>query len=525
MESYLFFYSFCRDFVCLDWTSLARLQLRKLRAVGEVQCYSVWWVASKEDFTLRDCLQIDDEKYGSWWGGGEMSSGGYPLTNANVPPSHMVTGKLGIDHWGQLLRRSWLSDRASLLALPDRFQGYVSINHESDKQLCIESRPHLHLKSPTPALEYTLCTAPDISTLTNFMYQNAVKRRKIVVESTSGHVNHSNDKEELKVSNKTGSISGTEGPHTSSEKFGEDTINRVQERIDQPVWVPWMPPDKPTLTQEAVLKYVESIVDQNYGNWGHILLPPSWQGRPGELTFDSKRFPDPDSMVDILEKKGFRLALSIHPFVSVNAPAFSNGTQDGLWVRQSKSQLPALAKYDEVHPSVVTDFSNPKAKEWFSSRLKIIQDKYKIDRFHLKPADAHALPAFHEYNMPLPGPDSVLIHFMASVSSVSPPMSSEGAITPPMPPTFLTLGHADGSWRGLETLVPRVLTLSTLGYSLIDIGVIGGHSEAGHVPERELYIRWLEVATFLPALQVSCSHIYQVDFPVLYILIFVLMMS
>ncbi|XP_066961585.1 uncharacterized protein [Macrobrachium rosenbergii] len=493
------------DFVCLEWTSLARLQLRKMHPTGDVQCYSVWWVAAKEDFTLRDCLQVEDEQYGSWWGGGEMSNGGYPLTNANVPPSQMVTGKLGSHSWGQLLRRTWLSDRASLMTLPDTFQGYVSVNHESDKQLCLESRPHPHLKSVTPTLEYSFCTAPNMSILSQFLYDKAVQNRRIVVEFTQGHVNHSviddEHKELNKTTNKTVSLHST--PQNLSEVFGEETINRVKERIDQPVWVPWMPPDKPTLTQDAVLKYVESIVNHDYGNWGHILLPPSWQARPGELTFDTKRFPDPAAMVNALEKKGFRLALTIHPFVSVHATAFTNGTQTGLWVRQSKSQLPALAKYDEVHPTVVTDFSNPKAKDWFSSRLKILQDTYKIDRFHLQPADAHALPAYHEYHLPLPGPDSVLVHFMASVSSISPPMSSEAAVTPPLPPTFLTLGHADGSWRGLETLIPRILTLTTLGYPLIDIGVIGGLAEAGHVPERELYIRWIEVSTFLPALQVN----------------------
>ncbi|XP_068239473.1 uncharacterized protein [Palaemon carinicauda] len=496
-------YTNYEDFVCLEWTSLARLQLRKMYRKGDVQCYSVWWVAAKEDFTLRDCLQVEDEQYGSWWGGGEMSNGGYPLTNANVPPSQMVTGKLGSHSWGQLLRRTWLSDRASLLTLPDHFQGYVSVNHESDKQLCLESRSHPLLKSAMPTLEYSLCTAPNMSILSQFLYDKAVRNRRIVLEFSQGRANQSVIDEEQKELNKTIHKDTKNTSKSLSEVFGEETVNRVKERIDQPVWVPWMPPDKPILTQEAILKYVESIINHDYGNWGHILLPPSWQALPGDLTFDKDKFPDPAALVNTLEKKGFRLALSIHPFVSVHVPAFANGTQAGLWVRQSKSQLPALAKFDEVHSTVVTDFSNPKAKEWFSSRLKDLQDKYKIDRFHLQPADAHALPAFHEYHLPLPGPDSVLVHFMASVSSISPPMSSEAAVTPPLPPTFLTLGHADGSWRGLETLIPRVLTLTTLGYPLIDIGVIGGLAEAGHVPERELYIRWIEVATFLPALQVN----------------------
>ncbi|XP_071530434.1 uncharacterized protein [Panulirus ornatus] len=499
------------DMICLDWTALAQLQLRKLYAEGKVQCYSVWWAATRDEFTLKDCIMADKE-HGIWWGGGEMTDGGYPITNASIAPKHMVTGKLGRDSWGQLLRRTWLSEHASLLTLSEDFGGQVSINHESNGQICLESRPHPSLVAPLPTMKYTLCTAPNLTSLVYYLHQKAVNKRKIVAESARNLVTHIVEKKEgtpnstphptnISTSHPTNISKNTQG--ILKEVFTETVIERVQERLEHPVWIPWMPPDEPELTQNAVLQYVDKILSQKYGFWGHILLPPSWQAQPGDLEFDRKRFPDPVSLAETLEKKGFHLALTIHPFVSVEAPAFNAGTQEGLWVRQKDSALPALTQYDEKHPSVVTDFSNPRAKQWFSSRLQRLQKLYTIERFHLQPADAHALPIFHEYHMPLPGPDAILIHFMASVSTVSPPLSTEGTVTPPLPPTFLTLGTADGSWAGLETLVPRVLTLAMLGYPLIDVGPIGGIARAGHVPDRELYIRWLEAATFLPAMQVS----------------------
>lgn len=489
--------------VCLDWTALAQLQLRKLYAEGNIQCYSVWWAATRDGFTLRDCLKADKE-HGVWWGGGEMTEGGYPIINANIAPKHMITGRLGRDSWGQLLRRTWLSEHSSLLTLSEDFSGHVSINYESDGQICLESRPHPSLVAPLPTMKYTLCTAPNLTSLIYYLHQKAVNKRKIVAESARSLVTHNFEKEGERTSKnthgQTNTSKNTQG--TLKEVFTETVKERVQERIEHPIWIPWMPPDRPQLTQGAVLEYVENILSQKYGFWGHILLPPSWQAQPGDLEFDPERFPDPASLAETLEKKGFHLALTIHPFVSVEAPAFSVGSQEGLWVKQKDSSLPALAQYDEKHPSAITDFSNPRAKQWFSSRLQHLKETYTIERFHLQPADAHALPIFHEYHMPLPGPDAVLIHFMASVSTVSPPLSTEGTVTPPLPPTFLTLGTADGSWAGLETLVPRVLTLAMLGYPLIDVGPIGGIARAGHVPDRELYIRWLEAATFLPAMQV-----------------------
>ncbi|XP_042239186.1 myogenesis-regulating glycosidase-like isoform X2 [Homarus americanus] len=488
------------DMICLDWTGLAQVQLRKLFAQGDVQCYSVWWKASHEGFTLRDCLKADIE-HGAWWGGGEMSDGGYPITNANIAPKDMVTGKLGRNSWGQLLRRTWLSERASLLTLPESFNGQVSINYDKDGQICLESGPHPSLVVPLPSMKYNLCTAPNLTSLIYFMHQESINKRKIVAEYTPSLVSLVYDQKEKQTVMNTGTK--VSAPRILKEVFQGQVEERVQERLEHPVWVPWMPPDRPQLTQDSVIEYVDNILNQTFGSWGHVLLPASWQAQPGDLLFDQERFPDPATLSQVLKKKGFHLALTLHPFVSVEASAFNNGTKEQLWVRQKNSTLPALAHYDETHPSVVTDFSNPRAKQWFADRLKYLQNKYNIDRFHLQPADAHALPVFHEYHLPLPGPDSVLVHFMAAVSTVSPPVSTEGTITPPLPPTFLTLGTADGSWNGLETLVPRILTLSMLGYPLVDIGPIGGIARSGHVPERELYIRWLEAAAFLPAMQVS----------------------
>ncbi|XP_037784367.1 uncharacterized protein LOC119580339 isoform X1 [Penaeus monodon] len=482
------------DMVCLDWTALARVQLRKLPSVDDVQCYSVWWVAAKEDFTLKDCLKVGGDQ-GAWWGGGEMSDGGYPVTNANVPPTQMVTGKLGRDSWGQLLRRTWLSESSSLLSLPDSFKGHVSVNYENDGQICLESRPQPSLSSRFPVLRYRLCTAQNLSALTYHLHNEALAQKKTDVQPLKHVVAR---KTEVKEENMTVSV------NVSSPKDPrmEEAKARVKARIDHPVWIPWMSSDQPLLTQDTVLQYVDKVVNLTYGFKGHVLLPSSWQSQPGDLVFDPKRFPDPVAMARKIEEKGFKLALTIHPFVSVNAPTFDKGTQEGLWIRQRMSELPALTNYEDTYPSAVTDFSNPRAKHWFSVQLKKLKRMYNIDRFHLKPADSHDLPAYHEYHMPIPGPDAILSYFLDSVSAVSPPISTEGAVMPPGAPTFLTLGNSDGSWEGLETLVPRVLTLAMLGFPFIDVGPIGGIARMGHIPDRELYIRWMEVATFLPAMQI-----------------------
>ncbi|XP_050732546.1 uncharacterized protein LOC127006577 isoform X8 [Eriocheir sinensis] len=485
------------EMICLDWTGLAQLHLRKLYSSGSVQCYSVWWLALKDDFSLRDCLMAD-ASHGVWWGGGEMAAGGFPVTRANVPPEKMVTGRLDRDPWGQVIRRAWISDHASMLLLPARFNGLVSVNHELDEQVCMEV-PGDPGATKDRTLSYTLCIAPNLTALASHMHQRAVRERRLVGLAMPTLVNYSTELEkEEHGDGETHEVTVLE------ENFRPEVVTRVEERLENPIWIPWMFPENPQLTQEAVLQYVDRMLsNRTLGVWGHVLLPASWQTRPGEMEFDPERFPDPLALSQELQTKGFRLALTIHPFVSVDAPAFNAGSTESLWVRQKNSVLPALVSYDEQHPSVMTDFSNPRARQWYAAQLRQLKDKYQIDRFHLQPADAHTLPAFHEHHLPVPGSDATLMFFMASVSSVSPPISTEGTVTPPLPPTFVSLGTGDGSWEGLETLVPRVLTLAMLGFPFVDVGPIGGLARAGHVPDRELYIRWIEAAAFLPAMQIS----------------------
>ncbi|XP_045122337.1 uncharacterized protein LOC123510913 isoform X2 [Portunus trituberculatus] len=486
------------EMICLDWTALAQLHLRKLYAAGSVQCYTVWWVALKHDFTLRDCLMPSTTEHVevrniTWWGGGEMSSGGFPISRADVPPEEMVTGKLNRDPWGQLLRRTWLSDHATLLMLPSRFGGRVSVNHNQDNKVCLE----MHVTACTDDdanLSYTVCTAPNLTALAGYMHQRAVEERHSVGTTVPSLVNYSMEEVPVEESE------GEEQPVAMMrETFNQEVVARVEERLEHPVWVM---PETSYLTQQMVVDYVQRLdrlLANTTGTRGHVLLPPTWQTRPGELEFDPERFPDPLGLSQVTRDKGFHLALTLHPFVSVDAPGFKEGMREGLWVRQKKSRLPALARYENWHPSVVTDFSNPRARRWYAAQLNGLRDEYEVDRFHLQPADAHALPVYHEYHTPFTDPDDTLVHFMASVSSVSPPISTEGAVMPPLPPTFVTMGSGEGSWKELETLVPRALTMTMLGYPFIDVGLIGGPPRG----DSELYIRWIEAATFLPAMQIS----------------------
>lgn len=87
----------------------------------------------------------------------------------------------------------------------------------------------------------------------------------------------------------------------------------------------------------------------------------------------------------------------------------------------------------------------------------------------------------------------------------------------PKLPTFVFLSPTASTWSGIQSIIPNLLTLGIGGFPFISPGVIGGdflspshesrsnktQIEEDVKPERELYMRWLELAHFLPVVQFS----------------------
>lgn len=77
------------------------------------------------------------------------------------------------------------------------------------------------------------------------------------------------------------------------------------------------------------------------------------------------------------------------------------------------------------------------------------------------------------------------------------------------------MGDKESRWgfdNGLKSLIPTVLTMGILGYPYVLPDMIGGNGyvyeaenpfKATELPDRELYIRWLEVTAYMPAMQFS----------------------
>jgi len=72
-------------------------------------------------------------------------------------------------------------------------------------------------------------------------------------------------------------------------------------------------------------------------------------------------------------------------------------------------------------------------------------------------------------------------------------------------PVFTRMLDKDSVWgydNGLKSMVTTLLQFGTVGYPFVLPDMVGGNGY-GSLPGRELYIRWLQVNVFMPAVQIS----------------------
>lgn len=72
-------------------------------------------------------------------------------------------------------------------------------------------------------------------------------------------------------------------------------------------------------------------------------------------------------------------------------------------------------------------------------------------------------------------------------------------------PIFFRMNDKGSRWghqAGLKSMIPTALQFGIIGYPFVLPDMIGGNAY-GDWPSKELYIRWLQVNVFMPAVQFS----------------------
>jgi alpha-D-xyloside xylohydrolase len=91
-----------------------------------------------------------------------------------------------------------------------------------------------------------------------------------------------------------------------------------------------------------------------------------------DFEWDPRTFPDPRGMLRRLKSRGLRVCVWINPYIGQRSPLFAEGQAHGYLLKRPNGDV---WQWDRWQPGLaVVDFTNPEARDWWSSKLDALLD-------------------------------------------------------------------------------------------------------------------------------------------------------
>lgn len=277
-------------------------------------------------------------------------------------------------------------------------------------------------------------------------------------------------------------------------------------RVSQPIWSTWVR-YKDNIDEKTTLRYAREIVKHGYG--GQLEIDDNWERCYGSLQPDRKKFKDLKRLVGRLKKLKFRVTIWVHPFVNVNCnPTYAEGLEKGLFVKDASGQV--LMNWWRGNASYI-DFTNVDARNWYRKRLIHLREAYGIDSFKFDGGESSYSPQPAVYHrMADDYPETIVKAYVKLIASFDPNVHTRVARGTQQHAIFVTMMDRESDWSGnlgLTSVIPQLLQMNVLGYSFVLPDMIAGNFY-GKEASGELFIRWLQLNTFMPSLQFSIPPWY-----------------
>ncbi|XP_070592536.1 myogenesis-regulating glycosidase-like [Erythrolamprus reginae] len=446
-----------------------RFTIRAIKPKMSVSCYFITWEELLED------MVVDHKMFwgnASWYGGYEMSIQHWPiqLPGYQEPMPYLTSDVYSFrNDFGGVLERYWLSSQAVALKIDDSVPFHLGFN-ATEPSLVFQAKykdsPYVYLaeNQAFPKLRYHVCTAPDMTSTHKYMSQNYFRKPSKV-------------------------------PSEQMFRF--------------PIWSTWTLYKK-EIDQEKVQEFAQMILKHGF-KASHIEIDDMYMQNYGDFDFDAFKFPRAEEMFEKLKEDGFNVTVWIHPFVHEKSPNFKEGTEKRFFVLQRDELSPAMVKWWNGVDAIL-DFTNPSVRGWFHVHLKKLGLKYGISSFKFDAGEVCYLPKESTTFQTLLDPSTWSRYYAEMASPFYELAEVRVGYQTQHVPCFVRIIDRDSIWGyelGLKSIIPTVLSIGLLGYHFILPDMIGGNfipdktGGAVDIPDRELYIRWLELSAFMPSMQFS----------------------
>ncbi|XP_032069047.1 myogenesis-regulating glycosidase-like [Thamnophis elegans] len=446
-----------------------RFMIRAIKLKRPLSCYSITWEEFLAETVVDHKMFLGDA---SWYGGYETSVQHWPIQlPGDQEPMPYVTSDVYSfrKSFGGVLERYWLSSKAVAFKIDDSVPFHLGFN-ATEPSLVFQAKytdsPYGSLleNQALPRLCYHVCASPDMTSTHKYMSQNYFRRP-------------------LKV------------PSEQIFRF--------------PVWSTWALYKK-EIDQKKVQEFAQMILKHGF-KASHIEIDDMYTQSYGDFEFDILKFPRAAEMFENLKKDGFNVTVWVHPFVHEKSPNFKEGIEKRFFVAQRNEGPPAMVKWWNGIGAIL-DFTNPATRDWFHAHLKELGLKYGISSFKFDAGETCYLPKEFTTFQPLLDPNTWSRYYAEMASPFYELAEVRVGYQTQHIPCFVRIIDRDSIWGyelGLKSIIPTVLSIGLLGYHFILPDMIGGNFIPGktggalEIPDRELYIRWLELSAFMPSMQFS----------------------
>ena len=449
--------------LCLELTNDRRLTIVPVKhAQNGLQCFEINWTATRcVDQVLVDCFDLSSAH---WYGGYENGWQPWPFERYKHPMEAFVTNVTKNSFVGPVGERYFITSSGVGIYVNEDVPLYISVNTPQNGRMCLYAKydkyPYFNHEKKCPFLNYQICHAENI----------------------------------LKV-------------HKKMSEIFFDKPRGIPDRkmFRYPIWSTWAY-YRANITRSIVMSFAQNIIRNKFKH-AQFQIDDNWTPKYGDMTFDENKFPNAPGMIKELNQLGFRVTIWVHPFFNIDSDSFFELSSKRFLIRQYKSELPVLIAWGEGKHAGVFDPSNPEACQWFLDKLQYLRNTFNISSFKFDNGELGFLPPMYSAAKTPTIPTDIYPRAWVQLASDSDKTFHQevrvGHQTQRFP-IFARIYDRFSNWNGklgLKTIIPTILTFGILGYPFAHSDMIGGHNKPH--PDKELFIRWVQLSTFLPAMQFS----------------------
>ncbi|XP_041370968.1 myogenesis-regulating glycosidase-like [Gigantopelta aegis] len=461
--------------LCFQWMGRGKLEIKEA-IHDDVRCYNVVWTPKNNGFVPKNCVSLNTAL---WYGGATHFNHQWPLNNLKIPMQPFISSpisraeEIGHEVFGSVLERFWISSKGVGIVVDNLVPLHVSVNETISKLLCFKADYQGNVfenpENSPPVLRYSICKAKNVKQIHNYLYKRC---------------------------------------------FSKPISPPDLKMIEQPLWSTGARFHE-QVSQRTVLDMVDGIIKNNFPV-GQLEIDDGYYKSMGDFNFNDKKFRNAHQMLGEMKENKFQISTWVSPFVNPdkNSITYAEGLKQGYWVLNSDSKEPAMVLLSG-NQSALLDVTNNNAVKWFLENLNKIKKEYRFDTFKFSFGEA----SFLDYSMNtkefLHSPCDYTTKYVEMASSFGDSVVVRAGHQSQKYAVFVELGDKHMHWgydNGLKSIIPTILTLGILGYPFVKPGPIGGYmntrskkmqNSTVQLPDSELFIRWMQLATYLPVMEFS----------------------